>query len=86
MYLNFIVMEHLNKVIVATGKALFCRLKYYLTPYGNTKRDLLVLSYIDSLLEDDLIYEILSERDKVMLERVSQKIINSNKYIKHYRI
>lgn len=57
----------------------------YLTPEEKTKKDIIVLSFIDQLIDDDCRYDFLDDSIKKMLERVTQKIINSNINIKHYR-
>jgi len=78
-------MEKLKQVIVSSGVQMFCRLQYYLTPERNTKKDLILLSFIDTLIDDDCRYTFLDDNTRRMVERVSQKIINSNANIKHYR-
>lgn len=78
-------MEKLKQVIVSSGVQMFCRLQHYLTPELNTKKDLILLSFIDTLIDDDCRYDLLEDDTRRMLERVSQKIINSNVNIKHYR-
>ena len=78
--------KNLKNEIFETGLFLYDKfLSHYGVDRHNTKKDLLILSCIDEMLEDNCYYDFISERELGCINRFYSYIRNKNPQLKYCR-